>query len=132
MSGDSNPDQQDEPTDHGDGQVGIGELLDKFDASADEGLTQLRQEVVGDETITAEKLNLWASEIRQYNESIERRLDRHSLLDPPEDRENVVSDNGVMESTDYTITFDETGAADGDDEEGDSDTEEWTVERPNG
>lgn len=34
------------------------------DNFAEEGLTQIRQEIVGDESITAEKLNLWAGEIR--------------------------------------------------------------------
>lgn len=74
------------------------------DYFADEGLTQLREEVVGNETITAEKLNLWAGEIRQYNESIERRLDRHSLLDPPEDRTGGLEPDTTMENEDYVIT----------------------------
>lgn len=73
---------------------------------ADEGLTQIRQEVVGDETITAEKLNLWASEIRHYNDSIEKRLDKHGLLDPPEDR-GTPEAGTVLESEDYVITFED-------------------------
>lgn len=80
---------------------------------ADEGLTQIRQEVVGDETITAEKLNLWAGEIRQYNESIERRLDRHSLLDPPEDVGGRAEPGTTMESDDYVIVWEgEEGGSD--------------------
>lgn len=86
---------------------------------AEEGLTQIRQEVVGDDTITAEKLNLWAGEIRQYNESIERRLDKHGLLDPPEDRGGPGS-GGTLESDDYVIEYE--------DDESDGDSDEWTVE----
>lgn len=68
---------------------------------ADEGLTQIRQEVVGDETINSEKLTLWSSETRHYNDSIERRLDKHGLLDPPEDRGG--GGPRVYESEDYRI-----------------------------
>lgn len=76
------------------------------DYFADAGLTQIRQEVVNDDKITTEKLTLWAGEIRQYNESIERRLDKHGLLDPPEDRgeSSLPEDGHVMESDDYKIT----------------------------
>lgn len=76
------------------------------DYFADEGLTQVRQEIVGDETITSEKLNLWAGEIRQYNMSIERRLDKHGLLDPPEDRTGAKDGVEVMRSDDYEIVID--------------------------
>ena len=88
---------------------------------ADEGLTQIRQEVVGDEKITAEKLNLWASEIRHYNDSIEKRLDKHGLLDPPEDREDGGFGDGtqVYKSDDYTII--ERTVEDPDEDEADDD-----------
>ena len=70
---------------------------------ADEGLTQIRHEVVGDETINSEKLTLWSSETRHYNDSIERRLDKHGLLDPLEDRTKMTVGIQVMESDDYRI-----------------------------
>lgn len=101
---------------------------------ADKGLTQMRKEVVGDETITAEKLNLWASEIRHYNDSIEKCLDKHGLLDPPEDRDgSSLSPGTVFESDDYIIEVtddeleDQDQDSDDDDESG-SDSEEWVLE----
>lgn len=75
---------------------------------ADEGLTQIRQEVVGDETITAEKLNLWSAETRKFNDSIEKRMDKHGLLDPPEDRAGSSVPGGtIMASEDYVIEIPE-------------------------
>lgn len=93
------------------------------DYFADEGLTQIRQEVVGDETITAEKLNLWASEIRHYNDSIEKRMDKHGLLDPPS--EGNFAGGAVMASDDYAIEFSE------DELNQDPEEMEWKIERPN-
>lgn len=78
---------------------------------ADQGLTQIRQEVVGDETITVEKLNLWASEIRHSNDSIEKRMDKHGLLDPSEDRDSEFEAGTVYASEDYIIEIE---ADDGD------------------
>lgn len=48
---------------------------------------------------------MWASEIRHYNLSIERRLDKHGLLDPPEERDGEEYADGtrVYKSDDYTI-----------------------------
>lgn len=89
------------------------------DYFADEGLTQIREEVVGDEKITAEKLTIWSSELRMYNESIERRLDRHSLLDPPEDRGHAELEPGAeLRSDDYIITIDDAG----------DESDEWVIE----
>lgn len=67
----------------------------------------------------AEKLNLWASEIRHYNDSIEKRLDKHRLLDPPEKR-NLESGT-VLESADYRIEIE-------DDQEQDDTNEGWKIE----
>ena len=77
----------------------------------------MRQEVVGEEKFTSEKLNLWASEIRHYNISIEKRLDKHGLLDPPEDRDGEEYADGtrVYKSEDYTII--ERPVEDGDEDE---------------
>lgn len=75
------------------------------DYFASEGLTQMRQEVVGDETITAEKLTLWAGEIRKYNSAIASRLDRHGLFDPPEDRTAGPQPGDTFASEHVEITF---------------------------
>lgn len=97
------------------------------DYFAEQGLTQIREEVVADEKITAEKLTLWSKEIRMYNESIERRLDRHSLLDPPEDRNDTTLESGtVLRSDDYEIVIEDD---DQESESGDgSEAEEWVIE----
>jgi hypothetical protein len=47
------------------------------------------------------KINVWASEIRQYNESIYRRLDKHGLLESPEKQAANARKN--MSSESYTI-----------------------------
>lgn len=51
-------------------------------------------------------MNLWAGEMRQYNESIERRLDKHGLLDRPEDRDETLNDGETKgyENEYYRIT----------------------------
>lgn len=51
---------------------------------ADEGMAHI-EEVRSESFSKREvKVNVWASEIRQYNESVYRRMQKHGLLDDPE------------------------------------------------
>lgn len=43
--------------------------------------------------------------IHHYNDSVEKRLDKHGLLDPPEDR--AIADGTIIESDDYRIEYTE-------------------------
>jgi len=49
-----------------------------------EGLTQHQTKTAGEQVVTEEQINIWASEIRNHNDSIYRRLKKHGLLNDPE------------------------------------------------
>lgn len=71
---------------------------------ADTGLTQVQQEIVNGETITAERVNVWSGEIRKYSESVTRRMDKLGLLDDPEEYEQ--SGKHVLHGEHVTVTVD--------------------------
>lgn len=48
------------------------------------GMTHVEQIRSDSYTKTEQKVNVWASEIRKYNESIYKRMQKHGLLDDPE------------------------------------------------
>lgn len=70
---------------------------------AERGLTEERDALVGGEVITTERVNLWASELRKLDSAIDRRMDKHGLLDPPEDRRTgpIPDEDGVIAESDH-------------------------------
>lgn len=72
---------------------------------AERGLTEEREALVDGEVISTERVNLWASELRRLDSAIESRLDRHGLLDPPEDRTAGPQPGDVFASEHVEITF---------------------------
>jgi len=56
---------------------------------SEKGITQPERKVTpqGGTVVTGKKLNTWASEIRQYNESIYRRMKKHGLLEDPDSKQ---------------------------------------------
>jgi uncharacterized protein YjcR len=53
---------------------------------AKEGLTHEEKIISEDYTKVETKLTVWASEIRRYNESVSRRMQKHGLLRDPESK----------------------------------------------
>lgn len=51
-------------------------------------------------------VNVWASEIRQYNESVYRRMQKHGLLDDPESQKADALENLQVEITPTRVTED--------------------------
>jgi len=60
---------------------------------SDEGLTQLESFVEDGVQMQREKVNIWAGELRQYNESVYRRMQKHGLLDDPESQKADAQEN---------------------------------------
>lgn len=72
---------------------------------AERGLTERTDVIVDGEAITTEEINKWASELRQHNESIYRRLDKHGLLE--EGEPSGFGPGSTIESEHVSITITE-------------------------